>query len=326
MNAQLKHLMDWILEPLVEGTIFSPKKEQINANYIFRPKNFWEYIGQEKIKERLYYYIEGTKSRNLVFPHTLICGESGMGKTTLAQIIANELKVNFIETIASNFKNIDEIYEKILLCNGGVLFQDEIHSLPREIAEKMYPIMEFFKHEGINIKPFTLMGATTEFGEIIRDKKPFVRRFELQLDLEDYTVKDLIKIAKQYKEKMFKNDKLSEEIYEILARNSRNAPHTLIILLKSSIYFNGDVQKVLNNFGIIKDGFTYKDIKIMKYIGSNDKGVGLQSISNFLGTSPQNYSYNIEPFLLRNEIIVRTGKGRKITQRGIEILNELKGQ
>jgi holliday junction DNA helicase RuvB len=318
----LERFAGWVLSPLLNGLIIKEDINVSNSKYIFRPQNFWEYIGQERAKERLYYYIKGIKERNEVFPHTLICGESGMGKTTLAQIIAKELNATFISCIASDLKNIETINEKIRQVNGGIFFQDEIHSLPRELAEKMYPIMEDFTNDGLRIKPFTLIGATTEIGEILRNRKPLVNRFGIILELENYTIDDLVKMAQQYKEKMFFDDILEENVYEIVARNCRNNPRTLLNILKSTIYFNGDIKKVLDNFGIMVDGLTKRDFKILKYITLNEKGVGLEGIANYLGTSADNYTYEIEPFLLQNELVVKTPRGRKITQKGKDVLSK----
>lgn len=292
---------------------------------VFRPTKFSEYIGQEKNKEIINAYIKGTKERNRIFPHLIITGDSGMGKSTLARIMASELGVTLEECIASDLINIEIILERLKLVNGGILFQDEIHSLPLEVAEKMYSIMEDFKYNGRSIKPFTLIGATTEYGEMLQKKKPFCKRFKLiiDLDLERYTLNDLIKIAKQYKERMFPNDKVNEDFYAIVSINCRNNPRTLITLLESGIYFDGKMDKVLSSFGILKNGFTQRDLNILKYIALNKNGVGLQTLSNYLMTSQLNYVYNIEPYLLENELILKTGKGRMITEKGIKFIEIL---
>jgi len=291
--------------------------------YNFRPKTFKEYIGQEKIKQILMKYIKGTKKRNLPFPHTLISGKAGMGKTTLAQVIANELNKILVEAITSEIIEIEKLKELIIRCDGNILFLDEIHALPRNIGESMYPIMEDFKYEGFRVKPFTLIGATTELGEILRNRKPLYDRFKIILELEDYTEEEIVKILNQYKEKIFKVEKLCQEVYEIIAKNSRVTPRHAIRLLEATIYFEGNVKEVLRNFNIIKDGYTKKDLEILKYIASNEKGVGLQGIAMFLDTSTINYLYEIEPFLLKNGLIVRTPRGRKITLKGLKKIMEL---
>jgi len=289
----------------------------------FRPKNFSEYIGQARVKERIEYYVKGTKDRNRIFPHTLIHGSAGMGKTTLAQILANILGVTFIETIASNLEDIETIQNKIQLTDGGILFLDEIHSLPRNMAEKFYPIMEDFRYENVNIKPFTLVGATTEFGEMLQDRKPFVDRFKNIIELEDYTIGDLVTIGKQYKDREFRRDIVEISQLMLIAENCRETPRNLLRLLEATIYFRGNTRKVLDNFGIIRQGFTKKDVKILEYLVSN-KVCGLQTIANYLDTSVKNYIFEIEPYLLKKDIIMRTSRGRKITDKGLFVLEQLK--
>ncbi len=318
----LGNFAQWLCEPFIENKV-SELFNYTKDVYIFRPKNFSEYIGQSRVKELLSKQIEGVKKRKRIFPHTLLYGEAGKGKTTLAKIIANELKVNFVECIAGDLEELDDLKNRLSKVNGGVLFQDEIHSLPRDISEKMYPILEDFKYENFNFKPFTLIGATTEVGELLENKKPFYDRFKIKLELEDYEKEDLIKIAEQYKNNVFMNDKLTRKHYETLAENCRGNPRALIGLLESVIYFDGDIDSVLYNFGIISNGYTEKDLKLLKYISLNEKGVGLQGIASYLGTYPKNYIYEIEPFLLKNGLIMRTPKGRKITVKGLKKIEEL---
>lgn len=326
---KIHNFFGWLIEPFTEViqenkkcNVVSLVKEK--ATFLnFRPNSFDEYIGQEKVKEILKQYMKGTQSRNRIFPHTLISGTSGTGKTTLAKIISNGLKVPFIESIASDLKEVKEIKEKIEKADGGILFLDEIHSISRDMAEKFYPLMEDFKYGNQSVKPFTLVGATTELGEIMRDRKPFYNRFKIDIRLDGYTQKDLIKIGRQYKERMFEEEKLHRDVYSIIARNARSTPRTMIKLLEATIYFDGNVHKVLFNFGIIQNGFSVQDLKVLKYIALNERGVGMQGIVNYLDTSAPNYIYEIEPFLLQNALLVRTPRGRKITEKGIYTITEM---
>ena len=291
----------------------------LNKSTIFRPEKLSEYIGQKKVKSIIKSYVKGIKKRELVFPHTLIHGAAGYGKTTLVRIIANNLKVKIVETITSDIKDFSELKKHITNCEGGVLFLDEIHSLERNSAEKLYTIMEDFTYKGLAIKPFTLIGATTEIGEIIENRKPFFDRFKLILELEDYNVNDLIQITKQYKNQMFIKDKIHGKIYRIIAKNSKFTPRNSIRLLEATIY-TGDIYKVLDNFNIIKDGYTEKDFKLLEYLKVNGI-VGLQGIISYLSTSQANYLYEIEPYLLKTGLIVRTARGRKISDNGIKLID-----
>jgi len=321
-----KNIWDMLKDEVIDfGENFQEYKEDVKKQ-TYRPKSFNEYIGQNKIKENLKCYIKGIKIRDRVFPHTLISGNSGMGKTTLAGIIAIELGVKFIECCASSIKDEEDILNKVTEVGGGVLFLDEIHSLKRDMAEKFYSIMEDFKLGNKYIKPMTLIGSTTEQGEILRDRKPFYNRFLNPIELNDYTIDDLIKIGKQYRERIFTDDEIPEEVYFIIADNSRMTPRNVIKLISSVIYFEGDIAKVLNNLSVIKHGFTEKDLKVLKYISLNERGVGLQGISSFLDTSEENYLYEIEPYLLKNYLIVRTARGRKITQKGEQFIGEIENE
>lgn len=297
-------------------------KEDKNAK--FRPFNFSEYIGQPKAKEILKRYIEGSKSMGKVFPHLLISGESGTGKTTIARIIKNELKVEMVEIITSELDKFTDWFSLIQETKGGILFLDELHSIDRNNGEKIYTMMEDFKYHGRPIKPFTVIGATTLLGEIRKDRSPLIERFEIPtLELERYSWEELKEIGIQYNSKSFPEQMLPKETHEMLSKNSRGIPRKLEHLVKATIYFKGDYKAVFHNFGIIKFGFTHKDLLALQYISSNLNGVGLQSIGAYLGTDTQNYMYEIEPWLLQNGLIVRAARGRKLTVKGIKYINSL---
>lgn len=326
-------VLDWFVAPIVD--IFEGEKVALDEightlpagipNKQFRPLTFTDYIGQDRAKRQLKSYIEGVKVRKRIFPHVLIHGSAGCGKTTLARIIANELKVPFVESITSEINDFFDIEMKLLGADGGVLFLDELHSLPRGTAESMYTVMEDFMHDGISIKEFTLMGATTELGEILKTRRPFYDRFKIIIELEDYTPEELGKIAKQYKQKTFPKDEvISDEIYTLIGKNCRRTPRTALRLLESTIYLNGNIAQTLENYAILKDGYTRKDLVILEFIAKNQNGVGLQGIGSYLGESSENYLYQNEPFLLRNGLILRTSKGRKISEAGATKILELR--
>jgi len=321
--SPLTNIIDHIKTPFISVKP-SPVFIKSDANpKLFRPQTFEQYIGQAKAKDILKSYIKAMKERDKILPHVLIYGSAGCGKTTLAKIIANELSVKFIESITSEIKDFIDLEWKINDAQSGVLFLDEIHSLDRDTAESIYTVMEDFTHEGDPILPFTLVGATTELGEILKNRRPFYDRFKIIIELENYTPQDLSTIAQQYKESSFKEDNVPQELYDLIGRNSRGTPRSAIRLIEATIYLNNDIQRVLKNFSIIKDGFTEKDLKVLRYISKNEKGVGLQGLTSFLGTSQENYTYDIEPFLLTNELIIRTPRGRRITEEGKEKIKEL---
>jgi len=287
-----------------------------------RPTDFKDYIGQGKAKNILQNYLKSVKKRSMTFPHTLISGSAGTGKTTLAKIIANKLDKNLCEVIGSdfNFDIVDFIQRDV---GNGILFLDEIHSVDRNTAEKFYPIMEDFYYKGIIFDPFTLIGATTELGEIIKTRKPFYDRFKIIIELEQYLEKEIKEIGKKYIERVFPEDLLENKVYMILSRNARNTPRKMIQLVEATIHYDGDYKNVLDNFNIIYKGYTHNDLKVLKYISQNEKGVGLNGISSYLGTSEENFLSMLEPYLVQNNLIVRTPRGRKITSTGIKQIKYL---
>lgn len=298
-------------------------KTQTTKPNIFRPTSFKNYIGQKNAKNILNKFISGVSERNLIFPHTLIHGNAGCGKTTLVKIIANQLQVPIVETITSDIEDFEQLKSNINKTKGGILFLDEIHGIDRNNAEKLYTIMEDFSYGGIPVEQFTLIGATTELGEILKNRRPFYDRFKIIIGLEDYSTKDLTDIIIQYQKNIFPKDRLDNIIYPLIAMNSRNTPRTAIRLLEATIFFNGKIKDVLNSFDIIKNGYTKLDKKLLIYMKQNKTTIGVQSISSYLGTSEANYVFSIEPYLLQTGMIVRTPRGRLITELGKTLIKEL---
>ncbi len=288
---------------------------------MFKPLSWDEYIGQSKAKFRLQTYIKGIREKGRIFPHTLIHGRPGTGKTTLARIIAHELDKKLIEAITSSVQEFWKFKMLIEQNPGQVIFLDEIHALKRDMAEQLYSMMEYFTYNGKPVPPFTLIGATTEVGEIIKNIKPFYDRCII-IPLEGYKIPELVRITQQFKRKAYKTDPFNNLWYRTIGENCRGVPRHAIRLLQAAIYFK-DIDEVLRNHGIIKDGYTDMDLKALKYIASSDKGAGLQSIASFMDMSIHTYMYDIEPFILQTGLIIRSPRGRKITEQGLRLVDEL---
>lgn len=302
------------------------KPEQEIKSIVYRPFSFKDYVGQSKAKEYLKRYIDGTKKRNKQFPHIIITGQAGTGKTALAKIISHELNLPFKEVLSARIKDSIELLDVVKNIDGGILFLDEVHALDREIVELLYTLMEDFQFEGELVKPFTLIGATTEYGEMVQNRKPFLDRFKIKITLEEYTSEDIFKIVKKYKEKTFPEDQINDAVYHAISKNCRFTPRVGISLLDSSVYLNGDIETTLKSANIIKNGYTKKDLEYLETVALNPKGIGLNSIISSLMTSRKDVTEQIEPYLFKNKLVASTKSGRIITELGKVLINELKNE
>jgi Holliday junction DNA helicase RuvB len=183
--------------------------------------------------------------------------------------------------------------------------------------------MEDFKYEGKNIPEFTLFGATTEMGQMMERAKPFYDRFKIIIELEKYKVSELVQMAKGYTKRKYPTDLFEDKTLTILAENCRLTPRGLIRLIDMLVCFNGDLKETLKSFNIIHKGFTSKDLQILQYLSHNPKGTGIQSLTAFLNTSQKNYMYENEPYLIQNEAIIRTPRGRMLSPKGLKLMKEL---
>lgn len=289
---------------------------------LFRPREWNEYISQENVKGEMIDNVKGCLNLGEPYPHTILSGSAGHGKTALAELLAKEMEVPFVQCIGNDLTDRQIIVDKISQAQGGILFIDEIHTISNKIGNWLLPVIEDFKIQGQRIEKFTLIGATTEKGELIRRLKPFVDRFE-QLELEHYKVQDIEKIVKQYHKIVYSEHHIDDEVISKISLNSRLTPRNALRLLRAYIRI-GDIDKVLERKGIILDGYTVNDLKLLDYLSRNEKPVGLEGISLYLNTSKINYTYEIEGFLVQQGLVVRQPRGRVISERGKQILSKLR--
>ncbi len=303
-----------------------------------RPTSWDDYIGQEKIKRNLKVFIEASRKREECLDHALFFGPPGLGKTTLAYIISNEMQANIKMTAAPMIEKSGDLAAILTnLEEGDILFIDEIHRLSPAIEEILYPAMEDFRLDiiigsgpaaqtiKIDLPRFTLIGATTRAGMI---SSPLRDRFGMHFRLQFYDKKELAQIIIRASHKLNKVC-LDDGAVEI-ARRSRGTPRIALRLLKRVRDFADveDEDKItkkrcsyaLEELGVNDLGFDELDLKYLELlIESKGKALGLNTIAAALSEDEGTIEDVIEPYLLANGYIQRTARGRVATTKCYEL-------
>ena len=308
--------------------------EDIKIEKTLRPMTLDEYIGQEKAKANLKVYIEAAKQRGESLDHVLFYGPPGLGKTTLAGIIANEMGVHMKVTSGPAIGKPGEMAAILSnLAEGDILFVDEIHRLNRQVEEVLYPAMEDYvidimvgkgataRSIRLDLPHFTLVGATTRAGLL---SAPLRDRFGVVHHLEFYNVEELKTIIVHSAKKL--EVKIDEEGAIELARRSRGTPRLSNRLLKrvrdfAQVQYNGEITKEVASFAldlleVDKMGLDQNDRNILLTIIEKFQGgpVGLDTLAAAIGEDAGTIEDVYEPYLVKNGFINRTPKGRVATE------------
>ncbi len=301
-----------------------------------RPKSFAEYVGQEKTKENLRVILGAAKQRGDIPEHVLFHGPSGLGKTTLAYLVARELNANLKITSGTALEKAGDVGSILTgLADGDILFVDEVHRLNKTVEEVIYPAMENFKLDivigkgnaaktlQIDLPRFTLVAATTKISLL---SAPFRSRFGVSFRLDYYTTEEIGKIVARSAALLQMN--ISKPALDIIARSARATPRVANRLLKrvrdyAQVHSIATIDEVtaraaLKMLEVDEHGLEETDRRILLAIANTFAGgpVGLKSLAAAVAEEEATIEDVYEPYLMRLGFIARTNKGRVITKGG----------
>lgn len=330
------------IERLVEPTLLEDNSEESQAEVTLRPQSFSEYVGQERLKRNLKLAIEAAKKRGEPIDHVLLYGPPGLGKTTMAGVIANEMGVGLRVTAGPAIERAGDLASILTnLQDGDILFIDEIHRLSRTVEEILYSAMEDFKLDivigkgpaarsvRLDLPKFTVIGATTRTGSLAA---PLRDRFGHMYRLEFYEPRDIEKIITRSAQIL--DTKIAPNAAKTLSERSRQTPRIANRLLKRVRDYadvNGDgiideplTKSALQMLEIDELGLDPADRQMLVAINDNygDNPVGLTTIAALTGDEATTIEDFYEPYLLQIGFIERTPRGRRVTPKAVSFLKK----
>jgi len=324
------------MQRLVEIEKF--ESEEVSENSL-RPEGWGDYIGQEQIKKNLGVFIEASKKRAESLDHILFYGPPGLGKTTLALIIANEMNASIKVTAAPMIEKSGDLAAILTnLEEGDILFIDEIHRLSPAVEEILYPSMEDFRLDiiigsgpaaqtvKIDLPRFTLIGATTRAGML---SNPLRDRFGMNFRMNFYNADELASIVMQAAHKLGKP--IEHPAALEIARRSRGTPRIALRLLRrvrdfAEVADEGRIHHertryALDQLGINSHGFDEMDLRLLQLLAdAKGRAMGLSSIAAALSEDEGTVEDVLEPYLLANGFLERTARGRVATAKTYEVM------
>ncbi len=305
----------------------------VEDSNLLRPNRWSDYVGQEQTKKNLQVFIAAAKKRGEPLDHMLFFGPPGLGKTTLAHIISEEMAANIKVSAAPTIEKAGDLAAILSnLSQGDILFIDEIHRLSPTIEEILYPAMEDFRLDiiigsgpaaqtiKIDLAHFTLIGATTKAGMI---SKPLRERFGITFRLDFYTESELMLIVIKTAERL--QMRCEHEAARAIAKRSRGTPRVALRLLRRIRDFAevanekhislAQTQYALGELGVSESGFDSLDHKYLRTLCTNNRPMGLSALAAAISEDEGTIEDVIEPYLFANGYIERTAKGRIATNK-----------
>ena len=338
-SDELEMFLDEPMDRTVEPSFIDTEDVQEN---ILRPKYLSDFQGQDELKENLKIYIDAAKNRGEALDHIFLQGPPGLGKTTLASIIANEMGADIKLTSATALDKPKDLVGILTnLSKGSILFIDEIHGLKKSMEETLYVAMEDYKIDWvigqgpaartmkIDLEPFTLIGATTRTGAV---SKPLENRFGIPVKIDLYSPEELSLIIKRSSRSL--NTKITDDAVSAIARCSRGTPRIANRILRrvrdiAEVKGNGTITREMAGLGLEKlgiDGYGLDktDREILRVIIDiyNGGPVGLEALAASINDSSDTIEVYYEPYLMRQGYLKRTTRGRCVTQKAYEVLGK----